>query len=236
MIAVPAIDLRGGARVQLVGGDYADERVRLPDPVAVARGWTACGFGRLHLVDLDAATGCGSNTDAITAIISGTTARVQTGGGVRDDRRIAALLRDGAERVVVGTRAVADAAWLERTAVLFPGRLVVATDVRGREVVVDGWQTRTSRDVSDLVRELAALPLAGILVTAVHREGLMRGPDLGLIEDVAGGPVPLLASGGITTLDDLRALEALGVSQAILGMALYTGILDARTVAQEFAA
>lgn len=234
MIAMPAIDLREGACVQLVGGAYADERLRLPDPVAVARRWAACGFRRLHVVDLDAATGRGANAAAVDALLAESGLRVQVGGGVRHDVRIAGLLGGGADRVVVGTRAVTDAAWLSRAADGFPGRIIVAADVDGSDVMIQGWQTRTARDVRAVLRDCAALPLAGILVTAVHREGRLQGPDLDTMADLAGGPLPLFASGGITTMDDLRALAALGVSAAILGMALYTGVLEPRAVAEEF--
>ena len=144
--------------------------------------------------------------------------------------------RSGA-RVVVGTRAITDPAWLARVAARFPGRVVVAADVRGREVVVRGWEQRTAIDVGSLLNEVAALPIAGVLVTAVHREGQLAGPDLDLMETLAAATtLPLFASGGITTPADLRALASLGIARAILGMALYTGTLDPRAVAEEFAA
>lgn len=237
MIVMPAIDLREGACVQLVGGDYAAERVRLPDPRAVAAGWAAAGFREIHVVDLDAATGRGSNRHAITSLCAMPGLRAQVGGGLRDEADIASLIDGGAARVVVGTRAIADPAWLARVAERFPRRVVVAADVRGREIVVRGWEQRTALDVTSLLHDLAALPLAGVLVTAVHREGRLEGPDLDLMETLAATTsLPLHASGGITTPADLRALASLGIARAILGMALYTGTLDPRAVAEEFAA
>ncbi|MDQ8162489.1 MAG: 1-(5-phosphoribosyl)-5-[(5-phosphoribosylamino)methylideneamino] imidazole-4-carboxamide isomerase [Gemmatimonadota bacterium] len=237
MIAVPAVDLRGGKCVQLVGGDYADERVRLDDPAAVARDWAHTGFTRLHVVDLDAATGRGHNQDVIREILRDAAVPVQVGGGVRDESRIASLLDDGATWVVVGTRAVEDEDWRHEMAHAFPGRLIVAADVRDRLVVTRGWAETSRLDVIDFVQELSALPLAGVLVTAVHLEGRMAGTDLPLMEDVADASAwPVFASGGVTSLDDMRALEHRGLAGAVLGMALYTGVLDARRLAEEFGA
>ena len=237
MIAMPAIDLRDGACVQLVGGEYAAERVRLPDPDAVATRWVDAGFRHLHVVDLDAATGRGSNRATVTSLCAHPSLSVQAGGGLRSDSDIAELLEAGATRVVIGTRAFAEPAWLARTAAAFPGRIVVAADVREREIVVRGWQERTARDIASVMADLSALPLAGILVTAVHREGRLEGPDLDLMDMLVRlTTLPLYASGGIAALSDLRVLAGLGVTGAILGMALYVGTLDPRAVAEEFAA
>lgn len=237
MIAIPAIDLRDGACVQLVGGVYAEQRVRVDHALGVARSWAAAGFQRLHVVDLDAATGRGTNRDLVKRLAGESGVRVQVGGGLRDDTDIADLLAAGADHVILGTRAIADRAWLETMVAAYPGRVIVAADVRQREVVTHGWRQSSARDIGDVTRQLGPLHLAAILVTAVHQEGRLKGPDLPLMESMAGATShPLYAAGGITTLEDLRALEALGVAGAILGMALYTGALDPRTVAEEFAA
>ena len=236
MIAIPAVDLRDGKCVQLVGGEYATERVRLDDPLGVAREWARVGFGRLHLVDLDAATNRGSNRDIVREIVRDDALDVQVGGGVRDADAVEALLGEGAARIVVGTRALEHPDWLEEMAHRFPAELVVAADVRQRRVVTRGWRHDTGRNVLDVVEELNALPLAGILVTAVHKEGRLEGTDLFLMEDVAdAAEFPVYASGGITTMHDLRSLEERGVAGAVIGMALYTGALDPRAVAGEFA-
>ena len=237
MIAIPAVDLRGGSCVQLVGGDYAEERVRLDDPYSVAREWARQGLTRLHVVDLDAATGRGDNAGIIRDILRDSSVPVQVGGGVREESRIERLLDDGATWVVVGTRAVEDEDWRNDMANRFPGRLIVAADVRERRVVTKGWSETLSLDVIDFVEQLGALPLAGILVTAVHKEGLMEGTDLPLMEDVAEASAwPVYASGGVASLDDMRALEHRGLAGAVLGMALYTGVLEARRLAEEFSA
>jgi phosphoribosylformimino-5-aminoimidazole carboxamide ribotide isomerase len=235
MIAIPAIDLRDGACVQLVGGSYSDERVRLPDPVLVARRWAECGFSQLHVVDLDAAIGVGSNDVIIDALLRETNVEIQVGGGVRSTERIEQLLCAGAKRVVVGTRALEEREWLAVQAERFPGSIVVAADVRDNRLTVRGWTSTLAGSIEGVIRELSSLPLAGILVTAVDVEGQMKGPALPLIANVVeASRVPIIASGGVTTIEDLRALGAMGVSAAVIGMALYTGILDARSVAQEF--
>ena len=236
MIVIPAVDLRDGACVQLVGGEYAEERVRLEDPLAVAREWARLGFQRLHVVDLDAATGRGSNAGVVGEIVHhGDFEFVQVGGGVRDESAIERLLDAGANAVVVGTRALEDEDWLREMAERFPHELVLAADVRERHIVTRGWTQTLPRIVTDLVEELHDVPLAAIMVTAVHKEGQMQGTDLPLMEDVAeAAHVPVFASGGVSSVNDLRALQDRGVSGAIVGMALYTGALDPRSVIEEF--
>ena len=221
--------------MQLVGGEYADERVRLADPVAVARDWVRYGFRRLHVVDLDAATGRGSNRDLVGELLRDTAAQLQVGGGVRSETQIEELLANGASAVVVGTRALEDADWLARVASTYPNEILVAADVRDRRVVTHGWSRTLPRDIVDVTEELSALPLAGMLVTAVHREGRMQGADLFLMEDVVdAASFPVYASGGIASVADLRALADRGVAAAVVGMALYTGAIDPWHTAEEF--
>jgi len=235
MIAIPAIDLRGGACVQLVGGSYDRERVRLEDPVAVARRWYDDGFRRLHVVDLDAATERGSNARIVEQIIETSRASIQVGGGLRTSEQVDALIAAGARHVVVGTRAIEDPDWLAEIVARHPREIIVAADVRERAIVTRGWKTTLSKDVAEFVREVASLPLAGLLLTAVHREGEMRGPDLALVEEIAASTaIPVIASGGVGTIADLRALAERGAAAVVIGMALYTGALDARAVAAEF--
>jgi phosphoribosylformimino-5-aminoimidazole carboxamide ribotide isomerase len=237
MIAIPAVDLRDRACVQLVGGEYAAERIRLPDPIAVALDWEAKGFQALHIVDLDAATGRGDNRRVIERLLDRTDLTVQVGGGVRDRDAIAWLLDAGATYVVVGTRALEDEEWLVEMAEDFPEQLIVAADVRERKIVTRGWTRTMHLDIDEAMERLSQLPLAGVLVTAVHKEGLMQGADLALMEDVAESTdLAVIASGGIATDVDLRLLADRGVAAAVLGMALYTGALDARAIAEEFRA
>ncbi|MEP7064861.1 MAG: 1-(5-phosphoribosyl)-5-[(5-phosphoribosylamino)methylideneamino] imidazole-4-carboxamide isomerase [Gemmatimonadota bacterium] len=236
MIAIPAIDLREGACVQLVGGSYANEQVRIENPVEVASGWARAGFTRMHVVDLDAATGRGDNASLVRDILAEVPAEMQVGGGIRSGDSVERLLEEGASWVVLGTRALEEPEWLAGTASSFPGQLIVAADVRERQVVTRGWARTLSRTVLDVIEQLNEVPLGGVLVTAVHREGQLAGTDLFLMEDVAELSVhPVIASGGIATLNDLRELADRGVAAAVIGMALYTGALDARSVAEEFA-
>jgi Phosphoribosylformimino-5-aminoimidazole carboxamide ribonucleotide (ProFAR) isomerase len=145
-------------------------------------------------------------------------------------------LDDGAQRVVIGTRALEDPDWLAEMSGLFPSCIVVAADVRDRKILSHGWTRTHPKLVLDLVEELNGLPLAGVLVTAVHREAAMHGTDLPLMEDVAEtADFPVFASGGLGSLNHLRALEDRGVAAAIVGMALYSGAMDPRAVAEEFA-
>ena len=235
MIAIPAVDLRNGACVQLVGGSYQQERVRLDNPIEVARSWEQYGFTRLHVVDLDAATGRGSNLALVRSLIAEVTVPVQVGGGVRSGDLMEDLLDMGATQVVVGTRAIEEMEWLAGLAARHPGEIIVACDVRGRRVTTRGWTHTLPLDVLDAVEELNAIPLGALLVTAVHREGQMLGTDLPLMEDVVeASQVPVFAAGGVASLQDLRALEYRGVAGAVIGMALYTGALDPITVAGEF--
>jgi phosphoribosylformimino-5-aminoimidazole carboxamide ribotide isomerase len=236
MIAIPAIDLREGACVQLVGGSYAHEAVRLDNPIEVARGWMRSGFQRMHVVDLDAATGRGDNAAIVRDMLEDIPASIQVGGGIRSGDTIERLLQEGASWIVLGTRALEEPEWLAGTASSFPGQLIVAADVRERQVVTRGWARTLSRSVLDVIEQLNDIPLGGVLVTAVHREGQLAGTDLFLMEDVAELSVhPVIASGGISSVGDLRELADRGIAAAVIGMALYTGALDARSVAEEFA-
>ncbi|MEO8621880.1 MAG: 1-(5-phosphoribosyl)-5-[(5-phosphoribosylamino)methylideneamino]imidazole-4-carboxamide isomerase [bacterium] len=235
MIAIPAVDLRDGACVQLVGGSFAQEKVRLENPVDVARSWEHYGFRRLHVVDLDAATGRGSNIAIVRSLLFDSGLPVQVGGGVRTDELVDDLFEAGAAQVIVGTRAIEEPEWLAELAARHPGEIIVACDVRERRVTTRGWAHTLPLDILDVVEELNALPLAGLLVTAVHREGQMQGTDLPLMEDVAeSSHFPVYASGGVTTMQDLRALEHRGLAGVVIGMALYTGALDPVVVAGEF--
>ena len=227
MLVIPGLDLREGTCVQLVGGSYADERVRIDEPLLVARRWARAGFERLHVVDLDAATGRGSNAALIRRLLAERGLEVQVGGGVRSEEEIRGLLDLGARYVIVGTRAIEEPAWLAAAAVEFPARLIVAADVRGRRVTTRGWERVIDRDVLEVAAALDPLPLAGVLVTAVDREGRLAGPDLDLMGRVLERlRLPLYAAGGIGTIDELRSLAELGCHAAILGMALYAGALD----------
>ena len=236
MIAIPAIDLRDGACVQLAVGSYDEEVIRIPDVIGVELAWQQYGFHHLHVTDLDAMTGRGSNTELIHSILARTEAELQIGGGVRTREAINQLLNEGARRVIIGHRALEEPDWLAEMTSLFPQSIVVAADVRDRKVLAQGWARARPILVFDLIDELNRLPLAGLLLYAAPTEDVGGGAHLSLLEDAAeAADYPVLAAGNFTGINDLRAVADRGISAAIIGMPLYTGALDPRVVAEEFA-
>jgi phosphoribosylformimino-5-aminoimidazole carboxamide ribotide isomerase len=234
MLVVPAIDLRDGACVQ-VDGAYNPDLIRSTDPAAVALTWRQQGFQHLHVIDLNAVTGRGQNREQVDAILSATDSEVHVGGGIRDRETIEDMLTAGAQRVVVGRRALADPEWLEDMAGLFPGSIIVAMDVRERKVLSRGWARQQSRLAVDVVEELNEHPLAGVMVSAVNQGEALTTGVLALLEDLTDtAEFPIYASGGIESLTDLRALSDRGVAAAIVGIALYDGAIDPRVAAEEF--
>jgi phosphoribosylformimino-5-aminoimidazole carboxamide ribotide isomerase len=232
VIAAPAVDLKGGRCVQLVGGRPDDERVSLPDPVAVAKRWYETGFATLHVVDLDAALGSGDNLDLVLEIVAATEATTQVGGGIRDDERAERLLEGGADRIVVGTRALDDPAWLAALAGAYPDRVMVALDTREGRILRKGWTEASPLELATYLPRLADLALAGILSTDVGREGRLAGIDrAGARAVIAASPHPVWASGGVTETDELEYLDGAGAAGAVLGMALYTETLNPTVVA-----
>ena len=232
MILFPAVDLRGGKAVQLVGGRTDAQKVELPDPVGVAMKWIDAGFRGLHVIDLDAALGQGDNRAVIGEILAAVDVPVQVGGGVRDDGAVDALLDAGATRVIVGTRAIEDREWLTRIA---SEKVIVAADVRGDNIVTRGWTKETELRATDFLRELNGISLGAVLITDVGREGGLGGVDVAKFEQfVKVSDHAIQAAGGIRDLDDLRKLNAVGVGGAVLGMSIYTGTIDARMAAAEF--
>ncbi len=216
----PAIDLRGGRVVRLHQGDYARETVYGDDPVAVASAFAAAGAPWVHVVDLDAARRTGSNRDLVVAVARGASVPVQTGGGVRDG----SLLDDGVARVVVGSAALEDPDLVARLVEKHPDRVAVGLDHRDGEVRTRGWEEGSGRKLLDVVAELAPLTPAAFIVTDISRDGVLEGPDLAGYRTLLGATdVPVVASGGVGTLDDLRALRDLGVHGVIVGKALYEG-------------
>jgi phosphoribosylformimino-5-aminoimidazole carboxamide ribotide isomerase len=226
----PAVDIRDGRCVRLVRGDFDAETVYGDDPVAQAKAFAEAGCAWVHVVDLDAArTGEPVNRAVVAAIAAGIEARVQAGGGIRDEAAAAALLDAGVARVVVGTAAVEDPSFLRRLAATHPGRVALGLDVRGAEVATRGWVMASGREVVDAARELEDAGVAALVVTQIAVDGTLAGPDLdGLCRLLEATQLDLVASGGVGTLDDLRALGALDVggrrlAGAIVGKALYEG-------------
>ena len=233
----PAIDLRDGRCVRLYQGDYGRETVYGEDPVAQALAFEAEGAAWIHVVDLDAArTGEPLNRPVVAAIAAAVSVPVQTGGGVRDEAAAEALIDAGVARVVLGTAALEHPDLVRRLAPRFP--VAVGLDARGREVAVRGWEEGSGRDLLDVAREFADAGVAALVVTEIGRDGTLDGPDLeGLAAVLAATSIDVIASGGVGSLDDLRALDRLEaggrvLAGAIVGRALYEGafsLTDART-------
>lgn len=232
MLAIPRVDVRGGLCVQSSGEPGAG--TALGDPLAIARTLGMHGFRRIHLTDADAIAGTGSNSVLVDEIIRDGAIEVQVSDAAQSSDRIEQVVAAGAVRVVVGPRGLEEPDWLSGAAELYPGLLIVASDVRERRVVTRGWVRCMPIDVLDLVSELNGLPLGGLLVSPGGNDN-GRGFDLSLLEDIAdASEFPVMADGGVSTMNDLRALEHRGVSAVLIGGALYSGELDARRVAMEF--
>jgi len=221
MDILPAIDLRGGRCVRLEQGDFKKEKVFDEDPVAVARRFEAEGAEWLHVVDLDGAReGRPQNLDTIDAMIRTVKISVEVGGGIRTTQAVAEMLDAGAQRVVVGTRAVRE------VAEQFPGRIALGLDAREGLVAVEGWGKQTGRSAARTLKRFQDLTLAAIVYTDIARDGMMSGPNVEATAAlVKAGPFPVIASGGVTTVEDIRRLKAAGAAGAIIGRALYEGKL-----------
>jgi len=221
MIVIPAIDLRGGRAVRLMQGDPDAETTYAADPVEVAVRFQEEGARRLHVVDLDAALGDGENRERIEAICRAVQVPVQVGGGIRSSDDIGAVLGAGAKRVILGTAAAADPAFVRRAVEEHAEAIVVAVDVRGGHVMVKGWQ----EEGPALDDALPALDDAGApryLVTSIARDGTLKGPDTKLYEHMLKlTRTPLIASGGVRDADDVWALRERGCEAVVTGKALY---------------
>lgn len=219
----PAIDLRGGKCVRLLQGDYARETVFGDDPLAMARQFVAGGARRLHIVDLDGAkAGTPVQAELVRRMVAAAGVPCQLGGGIRTLETAAAYLDAGVGRVVVGSVAIEDPALLQRLAETFPGRIVLGLDARGGRVAVRGWLDTSDRLAVDVARRHAGLPLAALVYTDIATDGTLAGPNLeSLAEMVAAVPLPVVASGGISSADDIRRVAALGAAGCIVGRALY---------------
>jgi phosphoribosylformimino-5-aminoimidazole carboxamide ribotide isomerase len=224
----PAIDLRDGRCVRLYQGDYGRETVYGDDPVSQAKAFEDAGAPWIHVVDLDAArTGVPENRDVVAAIAEAVSVPVQTGGGIRDAAAAEALFDAGVARVVVGTAALEDPAFVRRLAARHP--VTVGLDARGRDVAVRGWIEGSGADLLDLAKAFEDAGVAALVVTEIARDGTLEGPDVeGLSQVLDATTIPVIASGGVGTLDDLTVLAALEssgrrLSGAIVGRAIYEG-------------
>ncbi len=231
MILFPAIDLKNGACVRLWRGEMARATVYSTDPPAQARAFAAAGCRWLHVVDLDGAVaGRPVNGDAVAAILEAVEVPVQLGGGVRDLVTVEAWLEKGVERVIMSTAAVREPELVRAACRAFPGRVAVGIDARNGRVAVDGWATTSGLDARRLARRLEDAGVAAIIYTDITRDGTLAGVNLAAIESLAEAlTTPLIAAGGVASLDDLKALKGLesaGVAGVIVGRAFYDGRID----------
>ena len=231
MILYPAIDLKDGNCVRLLRGDMDAATVFGSDPGAQARAFVDAGAKWIHVVDLNGAfSGKSENGDAVSSILEavGPGVSVQLGGGIRSLDNVDAWLARGLSRVILGTVAVKDPAIVKDACKSFPGKIAVGLDARGGKVAVEGWAEATDRDVVDLAREFEDDGIAAIIYTDIDRDGAMQGVNVVATKALADAvATPVIASGGVSSLDDLRALkQAGGISGAISGRALYDGSIN----------
>lgn len=235
MEILPAIDLRGGQCVRLRQGDYAQETVFSNDPAEMARRWAAEGATRLHLVDLDGAkAGRPVNVDAIRSIVGAISIPCELGGGLRDEASIRLMLDEvGIDRAIIGTQALKQSEWFREMTRLFPGRVALGLDARDGMVATAGWLDVSQTSAIDLARQFVGLDLAAVIYTNIANDGMMQGVDEATIRDMlalADLGLPVIASGGVTTLADVERLAAVSRQQprlvgAIIGRAIYEGTI-----------
>ena len=228
MDVIPAIDLLEGRCVRLYQGDYQQSQVYNDNPVEVARQWADEGATRLHLVDLDGAKqGKPVNLNTIEAIVRAISIPVQVGGGLRDRSSIAQLIGIGVDRTIVGTVAVENPTLVQELCQEFPGKIAVGIDARNGKVATRGWLETSEVLATDLAQQMAEYGVAAIIYTDIHRDGTLQGPNREALRELANHiDIPIIASGGVSSLSDvlgLLSLEPIGVTGVIIGKALYTG-------------
>ena len=227
MYIIPAIDLLEGKCVRLIQGEYHRQITYQEDPVKQAKEFSSAGAEWLHIVDLDGArVGKPVNTNSVSAIAALGQLKIEIGGGLRDEASIKQLLDMGAERVIIGTKAVSDFEWFSQTAEKFSGKITLGLDARGSKVATHGWTQDSSKHLLEFAIEAAKLPLAAIIYTDITKDGMMAGPNFERIKAlVQAVEVPVIASGGVREIADIKKLAELGVEAAIIGRSLYEGTL-----------
>lgn len=230
MIVIPAIDLKDGRCVRLRQGDMAAETIYSTDVSATARRWQQQGAGLIHVVDLNGAVdGEPRNLREIQSIISTVNVKVQVGGGIRTIDTVRRYLTSGVSRVVLGTVALTDRTLLEQACNEFPRRILLGLDARDGKIAVKGWTAVSETKAIDLLKELAGYDLGAVIYTDIARDGMLDGPNIAALREVVErSSFPVIASGGISRVEDLRAIRSLGprIEGAIVGKALYDGKLD----------
>ncbi len=227
MYIIPAIDLRNGKCVRLIQGDYHRQITYRDDPVRQAEEFSSAGAQWLHIIDLDGAkVGKPVNTDTISTIAALGQLKIEVGGGLRNEASIKQLLDMGVERVIIGTKAVSDFEWFSQMAEKFSGKIVLGLDARGSKVATHAWTKENSQNLLEFATEAAKLPLAAIIYTDITKDGMMAGPNFERTKALAEVvQVPVIASGGVREITDIKKLAKLGIEAVIIGRALYEGAL-----------
>ncbi|MBN1677898.1 MAG: 1-(5-phosphoribosyl)-5-[(5-phosphoribosylamino)methylideneamino]imidazole-4-carboxamide isomerase [Candidatus Thermoplasmatota archaeon] len=235
MKVIPAIDVKGGKCVQLVGGKPGTEKVVIEDVMGVARRWQDDGAEIIHMIDLDSALGTGNNERLVEMVAASVSIPVQVGGGVRSQEKVQRLFDIGCERVIVGTRAVQDRQFIKEIADEYPDGIVVAIDSVADQVLIKGWQEGSGRNLITVAKDLEELPIFGFLYTNVEVEGRLQGIDPKPIQAlIKATSKPVIVSGGITDNVDLDTLRRMGANSVVVGMAIYTGRIDFRKAVRSF--
>lgn len=233
MLVIPAIDVKDGRCVRLRQGDMAAETIYSDDVTEVARKWEQSGANLIHVVDLNGAVdGEPKNLPQIQSILRSVSASIQVGGGIRNLKTVRQYLTAGVSRVVLGTAALTNRTFLEDACREFPKRILLGLDARDGRVAVKGWTSVSEVKAIDLLKELSGCSIGAVIYTDIARDGMLSGPNLSALKDIVEcSPFPVIASGGITSLDDLRAVRSLGpqIEGAIVGKALYDGKLNYST-------
>lgn len=230
MIVIPAIDLKDGRCVRLRQGDMAAETVYSEDVPSVARKWQEAGASVIHVVDLNGAVdGEPRNLPQIEAVMKTVSVKVQVGGGIRNMDSVRRYLYAGVSRVVLGTAALTDRTFLEQACKEFPRRILLGLDARDGKMAVKGWTAVSETKAIDLLKDLSGYEIGAVIYTDISRDGMLSGPNISALKEVvAFSSFPVIASGGITRVEDLRAVRSIGprIEGAIVGKALYDGKLD----------
>ena len=234
MNILPAKDLRDGKCVQLRGGSYDRELIRLPDPISVAQSWFDAGYEKIHIVDLDSATNNGNNTSLIIEMLQKFPNTIQVGGGIRQSEDIKILLDNGAVGVMVGTKAIIDNNWRNEIVNQFPNKIIVAADIdKDQQVLISGWTEKSGKNLVETLKELEELELGGVLITSIEEEGKMEGVNIDIFKTaIENSSKRIIAAGSISNMRDVQKLEDIGITDCVIGTAMYLGDFKISNISQ----
>ena len=231
MVILPAIDLVGGKCVRLIQGQYDKQITYQDDPVAQAKEFYGVGSQWLHIVDLDGAKeGRPVNADVVAKIAKEVPLNIELGGGIRDEETIKKMLDAGVACLIIGTRAITNFEWFCEMTNKFPDQLVLGLDARGANLATEGWISDGGQDLFEFAKKAADLPLAAIIYTDISKDGTLSGPNISRTRQLSQKvSVPIVAAGGVTTVNDIKNLKYAGVAGAVIGRALYEGTIDLKS-------